>query len=108
MSDPAPERAAGAPGELSGRVGKYEIRHQLGRGAMGIVYRAYDTVLEREVALKVMAAHMADEPSVYERFAREAKAVARMTHPTVVTVFDLGSLVRTQRGEACQNRVTWQ
>jgi eukaryotic-like serine/threonine-protein kinase len=91
MSDPAPERPAGAPGELSGRVGKYEIRHQLGRGAMGVVYRAYDTVLEREVALKVMAAHMADDPGVYERFAREAKAVARMTHPNVVTVFDLGS-----------------
>jgi serine/threonine-protein kinase len=91
MSDLAPERPAGGPGELSGRVGKYEIRHQLGRGAMGVVYRAYDTVLEREVALKVMAAHMADDPGVYERFAREAKAVARMTHPNVVTVFDLGS-----------------
>jgi serine/threonine-protein kinase len=91
MSDPAPERPAGAPGELTGRVGKYEIRHQLGKGAMGVVYRAYDTVLERDVALKVMVSHLADDPGVYERFAREAKAVARMTHPNVVMVFDLGS-----------------
>jgi serine/threonine-protein kinase len=88
MSDSVPGKPAS---ELTGRVGRYEIRHLVGRGAMGVVYRAYDTVLERDVALKVMAAHMADDPAVLERFTREARAVARMTHPNVVTVYDLGS-----------------
>ena len=63
----------------------------LGRGAMGIVYVAHDTVLERDVALKLMASSIADDPSTIDRFTREAKAVAKMTHPNVVTVFDLGS-----------------
>jgi serine/threonine-protein kinase len=57
---------------------------------MGMVYLAHDTVLERDVALKVMAAQIADDQVVQERFAREAKAVAKMTHPNVVMVFDLG------------------
>jgi serine/threonine protein kinase len=78
------------PKELSGRIGKYEILRVLGRGAMGIVYLAHDTVLERDVALKLMA-QAADDPGTTERFTREAKAVAKMTHPNVVTVFDLGS-----------------
>jgi len=92
MSDPAPKPPVGPiAGEASGRVGRYEVRSLLGRGAMGVVYRAYDTVLEREVALKLMGANMGDDPGVYERFVREAKAVAKMTHPNVVMVFDLGS-----------------
>jgi len=76
--------------ELSGRIGKYEIVRPLGKGAMGMVYLAYDTILEREVALKVMVAQIADDPELKQRFQREAKAVAKMTHPNVVTVFDLG------------------
>ncbi len=79
------------PKELSGRIGKYEILRVLGRGAMGIVYVAHDTVLERDVALKLMASSIADDPSTIDRFTREAKAVAKMTHPNVVMVFDLGS-----------------
>src|SRR5262245_58333969 len=79
------------PRELSGRIGKYEILRVLGRGAMGIVYVAHDTVLERDVALKLMASSIADDPSTIDRFTREAKAVAKMTHPNVVMVFDLGS-----------------
>jgi len=58
---------------------------------MGIVYLAHDTILERDVALKVMVASIADDPELKTRFEREAKAVARMTHPNVVNVFDLGS-----------------
>jgi tetratricopeptide (TPR) repeat protein/tRNA A-37 threonylcarbamoyl transferase component Bud32 len=77
---------------LTGRIGKYEIDHLVGRGAMGHVYKAQDTVLDRPVALKVMAAQIADDPELKQRFEREAKAVAKMTHPNVVTVFDLGSL----------------
>jgi len=59
---------------------------------MGQVYLAHDTVLDRDVALKVMVAQIADDPELKERFAREARAVAKMQHPNLVTVFDLGSL----------------
>jgi serine/threonine-protein kinase len=80
----------GAIGELKGRVGKYEIRRSLGRGAMGMVYLAYDTVLERDVALKLMVASIAHDPDLKMRFEREAKAVAKLNHPNIVTVHDLG------------------
>ncbi len=75
--------------ELSGRIGKYEIVRPLGKGAMGQVYVAHDTILDRDVALKVMVESIADDPELKQRFAREARAVAKMTHPNVVTVFDL-------------------
>jgi tetratricopeptide (TPR) repeat protein/tRNA A-37 threonylcarbamoyl transferase component Bud32 len=76
--------------ELTGgsRIGKYDIVKPLGKGAMGIVYKAKDTRLDREVALKVMVAGIADDPELKQRFEREAKAVAKMTHPNVVMVFD--------------------
>ncbi|HVO11939.1 MAG TPA: protein kinase [Vicinamibacteria bacterium] len=79
------------PRQPGGRVGKYEIVRPLGRGAMGQVYLAHDTVLDRDVALKLMAAHIADDAEAKQRFEREARAIARLTHPNVVTVFDLGS-----------------
>ncbi len=71
------------------RVGKYEVRSEVGRGAMGEVYVARDTVLEREVALKVMADSISDS-DLKERFVTEAKAVARLQHPNIVTVYDFG------------------
>ena len=77
--------------DLTGKIGKYEIVRPLGKGAMGQVYLAHDTVLERDVALKVMVAQIADDPELKQRFEREARAVAKMTHPNVVMVFDLGS-----------------
>jgi len=76
---------------LSGKVaGRYEIKGSLGKGAMGQVYLARDTMLDRDVALKVMVAQIADDPELKARFEREAKAVARMTHPNVVNVYDRG------------------
>jgi tRNA A-37 threonylcarbamoyl transferase component Bud32 len=77
--------------DLTGQIGKYEILRPIGKGAMGRVYLAHDTVLDRDVALKVMVAQIADDPELKERFAREARAVAKMQHPNLVTVFDLGS-----------------
>jgi len=82
----APARAA----ETLDRIGKYAIIGPLGKGAMGAVYRAFDPALEREVAVKVMLPRIADDPDHKRRFEREARAVARMCHPNVVTVFDLG------------------
>src|ERR1044071_5887704 len=92
MSDPESNPSApSAPiKELSGRIGKYDIVRPLGKGAMGIVYLAHDTDLERDVALKVMVAQIADDPELKQRFEREAKTVARMTHPNVVAIFDRG------------------
>jgi tRNA A-37 threonylcarbamoyl transferase component Bud32/tetratricopeptide (TPR) repeat protein len=77
--------------ELTGRIGRYDIKGPLGKGAMGQVYLAHDTVLERDVAIKVMVAQIADDPELKQRFEREARAVAKMTHPNVLTVFDIGS-----------------
>ncbi len=71
-------------------IGKYRIARLLGRGGMGAVYQAFDPHLERDVALKVMLPQFADQPEHKLRFEREARAVARMMHPNVVTVFDLG------------------
>ncbi len=71
--------------------GRYQIRKTLGKGAMGIVYLAHDTVLQRDVALKVMVAEIANDPELRRRLEREAQAVARTAHPNVVTVFDLGT-----------------
>jgi tRNA A-37 threonylcarbamoyl transferase component Bud32 len=76
--------------ELTGRIGKYDILKPLGKGAMGIVYLAKDSMLDREVALKVMVSNIADDPDLKMRFEREAKAVAKLSHPNVVNVFDLG------------------
>src|SRR5262245_66591408 len=84
-----PSTGAAAPlKELTGRVGKYDIVSLLGKGAMGQVYLAKDTRLDREVALKVMMGSIADDKELKDRFEREAKAVARMKHPNVVMVYD--------------------
>jgi Protein kinase domain/Domain of unknown function (DUF4388) len=95
-SEPPPT-AAFATGSLSrdngALVGKYRILRLIGKGSMGMVYQARDTVLDRDVALKVMVAHVADDAEMKARFEREAKAVARMMHPNIVTVFDLGTHV---------------
>ena len=86
---PEPQPEATAP-DFPPRVGKYEILGRLGSGAMGVVYHARDPLLERDVALKVMLPQIARDPEQKHRFEREARAVARMMHPNVVTVFDLG------------------
>ena len=77
--------------ELTGKIGQYEIIRPLGKGAMGQVYLAQDTMLDREVALKVMVAQIADDPELKQRFEREARSVAKMKHPNVVMVYNLGN-----------------
>ena len=71
------------------RLGKYELLGELGRGGMGVVYRVYDHVLEREVALKTMVAPDADKNQTV-RFLREAKTAGGMHHPNIVTIYELG------------------
>jgi hypothetical protein len=75
-------------GELIG--GRYEIEELVGTGGMSSVYRARDTVLERWVALKVLHEHFSVDPEYVERFRREARAIAQLNHPNIVTVIDRG------------------
>jgi eukaryotic-like serine/threonine-protein kinase len=71
-------------------LGKYELIDQLGSGSMGIVYRARDTALDREVALKVLRPESRFDPEISERFRREARACAQLHHPNLVVIYDLG------------------
>jgi len=76
-----------------GTVGKYELRHQIGRGAMGIVYEAFDTVIERRVALKMLRTDVFTPDQLEDvraRFKREAHSAGRLSHPNIVTIFDYG------------------
>jgi serine/threonine protein kinase/cytochrome c-type biogenesis protein CcmH/NrfG len=88
--EPLSSKDLQSPPEMPERLGKYEILARLGQGAMGVVYHAHDPLLDRDVALKVMLTQVAEDPEQKLRFEREARAVARMMHPNVVTVFDLG------------------
>ena len=71
------------------RLGRYELGEKLGEGAMGLVFKARDTVLDRIVALKTLPFEGATD-EIQQRFRREAEAIGRMDHPHVVKVFDLG------------------
>ena len=72
------------------RIGKYRIEEQIGQGGMGTVYRAHDPVLDRTVAVKVLAPHLARDASLVRRFDEEARALARVQHPNVMRVFSVG------------------
>jgi tetratricopeptide (TPR) repeat protein len=72
------------------RPGRYRIVGELGRGGMGIVYKAEDTVLDRIVALKVLPDALRDNPQALKNFLREAKSAAKLNHPNIVTVYDAG------------------
>jgi serine/threonine protein kinase len=70
--------------------GRYEILDKLGEGAMGVVYRARDQSLGRVVALKMLSADLGQEEELHQRFQREAEAIGRLSHPNIVTVYDVG------------------
>lgn len=70
---------------------RYRIERRIGIGGMSTVELAFDTRLERYVALKLLAEHLAEDPGFVSRFRREALAAAKLTHPNVVSVFDFGS-----------------
>ena len=72
------------------KIGKYEIRSELGRGAMGIVYLGYDPVIERSVAIKTMNAEAFEEEEQKQRFLREARSAGAMQHPNIVTIYEMG------------------
>jgi serine/threonine protein kinase len=79
------------------RLGRYEILAPIGAGGMGEVYRAHDERLDRDVAIKVLPASVAQDPDRLGRFEREAKAVARLDHPNILAIHAFGT----------QDRVTY-
>jgi serine/threonine-protein kinase len=89
-----PSRPAGGRGALPERLGRYQILHELGKGAMGIVYRARDPMINREVALKAIPLAAEFEGHELEeartKFFREAEMAGRLSHPHIVTIFDAG------------------
>src|ERR1700755_1440088 len=73
-------------------IGKYHIIELVGEGAMGVVYKAKDSVLDRTVAIKVMNESIARQDDLRKRFLHEAQAAASLQHPNVVTIFDMGDV----------------
>src|SRR3954454_13910414 len=72
------------------RLGQYEILAQIGAGGMGEVYRARDTRLDRDVAIKILSQQLARDPDALARFEREALSVAKLSHPNIHAIYELG------------------
>jgi hypothetical protein len=85
-----------ATGGSPRKFGKFEILEELGQGAMGMVYRAHDPILDRPVALKTVSPALLAGKDTAARFQREARAAARLQHPNIVTIFELGEVAGTR------------
>src|SRR5262249_26737102 len=91
MEEPAASAATRRPAVARGmRLGPYEVTELIGSGGMGKVYRARDVRLGRDVAIKVLPDDVADDPEALARLAREARAVASLSHPRIAALFDVG------------------
>ncbi|HEV2063127.1 MAG TPA: protein kinase [Thermoanaerobaculia bacterium] len=95
------------------RVGPYEVLSPIGAGGMGEVYKARDSRLGREVAIKVLPAHLAGDPEALARFEREARAVAALSHPNIVAIYDCGrdgdvafAVMELLEGESLRSRLS--
>jgi serine/threonine protein kinase len=86
----APVEAEDAPPPMPTRIGRYDVVRELGRGGVGVVYEGADPVLERRVALKLLIAGSWARPREVQRFKLEAQAVARLDHPGIVKILDIG------------------
>jgi len=86
------------------RLGPYEIVAPLGAGGMGEVYRARDTRLERDVAIKVLPQHLASNPQFKQRFEREARTISSLNHPHICTLYDIGRADDRREDAALQDK----
>ena len=71
-------------------LGKYRIETVIGKGAMGVIYEAFDTALQRKVAIKTMTSELMNDPQLRKRFYQEARSAGNLRHPNIITIFDLG------------------
>src|SRR6476659_7358016 len=84
--------AMAAPNPIVGaRLSHYRILEQIGAGGMGVVYRARDEQLERDVAIKVLPTGMLADENARKRFRKEALSLARLNHPNIATIFEFGT-----------------
>jgi serine/threonine protein kinase len=95
------------------KLGPYEIVSPLGAGGMGEVYRARDSRLERTVAIKILPSHLSADPNLRQRLEREAKAVSKLSHPHICTLYDIGHqdgidflVMELVEGETLEQRLT--
>lgn len=82
---------------LLASLGRYEFRDRLGSGGMARVYQAFDTKLDRLVAIKLLHDHLSEDPTFKERFEREAKLIAGLNHPNIVQVYDFSAIERADQ-----------
>jgi eukaryotic-like serine/threonine-protein kinase len=94
-------------------LGPFEIIAPLGAGGMGEVYRARDTRLDRSVAIKILPAHLSDNPEAKQRFDREARSISSLNHPNICTLYDVGNqdgidflVMELLEGETLADRLT--
>jgi hypothetical protein len=86
---PAPAGAPGVGAWVGKLLGKYQVTHLLGVGGMGVVLKAHDPLIERDVAVKVLADHTATDPTALGRFLSEARAAGKVNHPNVVSIYEI-------------------
>jgi serine/threonine protein kinase len=81
-----------SPADITGRkvLNRYKLTEKLGGGGMSVVWKAYDLVLDRNVALKVLRPEMSEDEEFIRRFRREAQSVASLSHPNIVNIYDVG------------------
>ncbi len=98
--------------EMLGRLGRYEVERVIGAGGMGVVFKAYDSELNRPIAIKVLAPHLAGHGAARKRFSREARAAAAIVHEHVVAIHNVESdseppflVMQYVAGESLQGRI---
>ena len=84
------ERLLAGHGEECLIAGRYRVLEKLGEGGMGAVYKAHDTQLDRDVAVKVLPGHHLNDADAIARFQREARALAKLSHPNIIQAYDNG------------------